>query len=120
MNDRELLDLAALREELVSAKRDAHNSEVALKAAYEKQGELRAELADSDEELDTVIHHNIDLQQRLADQSKLLHMAKELLSTITMHRAMSPADWCDSFKKEVADRIEKIGAFLNTSPESKP
>jgi multidrug efflux pump subunit AcrA (membrane-fusion protein) len=63
-------ELAALREELATAKRNEHNSEVAYKAAIEKQEELRAELADSEEELDTVIHHNIDLQQRLADAER--------------------------------------------------
>lgn len=40
-------ELAALREELATAKRNEHNSEVALKAAYEKQEELRALLAAS-------------------------------------------------------------------------
>jgi hypothetical protein len=38
-------ELAALREELAQAKRNEHNSEVAYKAAIEKQGELREELA---------------------------------------------------------------------------
>lgn len=34
-------------------------------AALSREAALREELADSEEELDTVIHHNIDLQQRL-------------------------------------------------------
>ncbi|MNS87112.1 hypothetical protein D3C72_1210420 [compost metagenome] len=44
-----------------------------MKNAFEYEAELaalREDLADSEEELDTVIHHNIDLQQRLADAER--------------------------------------------------
>ena len=48
----------------------------------------------------------------------LLHMSKELLTTISRNGAtLRPADWCDNFKAEVADRIEKIGAAIS-SPEN--
>lgn len=46
-------ELAALREELATAKRNEYNSEVAYKAAIEKQGELREELRDSNQKLDS-------------------------------------------------------------------
>lgn len=48
----------------------------------------------------------------------LLCMAKELLTTISRNGAtLKPADWCDNFKAEVADRIEKIDAAIS-SPEN--
>lgn len=65
------------------------------------------------------------LQQRLTAAEKratefegLLHMSKELLTTISRHAATTkPNDWCDSFKAEVADRIEKIGIALKPVDE---
>lgn len=51
-----------------------------------------------------------DAERRNADQLEMLHMAKELISTISLHRTMAPNDWCDSFKAEVADRLEKLRA----------
>ena len=51
--------LAALREELATSKRNEHNSEVAYKAAIEKQDELRDRK-----------NSIVDLQQRLADAER--------------------------------------------------
>lgn len=56
-------------------------------------------------------------EQRNSEVVALLHMAKELLSTISMHKTMSPADWCEIFKSEVVDRIGKIDAALSASTE---
>ena len=57
-------------------------------------------------------------EQRSGELEGLLHMSKELLTTISRHGASTkPVDWCDSFKAEVADRIEKIGAALKPAAE---
>lgn len=57
-------------------------------------------------------------EQRAGEFEGLLHMSKELLTTISRHGvATKPNDWCDSFKAEVADRIEKIGAALKPAEE---
>jgi chromosome segregation ATPase len=56
---------AALREELATAKRSEHNSEVAYKAAIEKQEELREELTELEDEFDTLEHSNISLKLSL-------------------------------------------------------
>jgi chromosome segregation ATPase len=62
-------ELAALREELATAKRNEHNSEVAYKAAIEKQEELREELREEltelEDEFDTLEHSNISLKLSL-------------------------------------------------------
>lgn len=57
-------------------------------------------------------------EQRAGKFEELLHMSRELLTTISRHGLNTkPNDWCDSFKAEVADRIEKIGAALNPAAE---
>lgn len=56
---------AALREELAAAKRSEHNSEVAYKAAIEKQEELREELYQSKEARDAEMLSGIRLQKSL-------------------------------------------------------
>lgn len=87
-------------------------------AAQAELAALREELADTVDDLDTAVHHNIDLQFKNAEAMKLLHMSKELLSTISLHKTMAPADWCDSFKNEVADRLEKLRNALAQPTES--
>ena len=62
--------LAALREDLVTAKRNEHNSEVAYKSAIERQEELRTELAELEEEFDTLEHSNVTLKLSLADAER--------------------------------------------------
>ena len=48
----------------------------------------------------------------------LLCMSKELLTTISRNGStLRPADWCDNFKAEVADRIQKIDTAIS-SPEN--
>ncbi|WP_454844104.1 hypothetical protein [Pseudomonas gorinensis] len=86
---------------------------------------LREELAGSNRRLGACINQIEEQQQRLAaaeqrnaEQLSLLHMSKELLSMISLHRTMAPNDWCDSFKKEVADRLEKLRAVLANPTES--
>jgi len=97
----------------------------ALVQANAQVAALREELAELEDEFDTLEHSNITLklklsaaEQRNADQLKLLHMSKELLSTISLHKAMAPNDWCDSFKNEVADRLEKLRSALAKPTES--
>lgn len=54
-----------------------------------------------------------NLKLKVREYEDLLNISKELLTTISRHGATTkPVDWCDSFKAEVADRIEKIGAAL--------
>jgi hypothetical protein len=60
-------DLAALREELATAKRNEHNSEVAYKAAIEKQGELREDLAAIVNNRNELKHRLTAAEQRNAD-----------------------------------------------------
>ncbi|MNY45136.1 hypothetical protein D3C86_1802190 [compost metagenome] len=76
---------------------------------------MREELAkerrwkdDADFSLSDYRRRLADAERRNVDQLKLLHMAQELLSTISLHKTMAPNDWCDSFKAEVADRLEKL------------
>lgn len=100
-----------------------HMSEVSIliEGYAEAQSELaalREELSETADDLDTAVHHNIDLQFRSAEALKLLHMSKELLSTISLHRTMAPSDWCGSFNHEVTDRLEKLRAFLTKPTES--
>lgn len=68
-------ELAALREELVTSKRNEHNSEVAYKAAIEKQEELRDRK-----------NSIVDLQQRLtaAEQRNADTIAKLELAASMM------------------------------------
>lgn len=51
-------ELTALREDLATAKRNEHNSEVAYKAAIERQDELREDLA-------AIINNRNELKERL-------------------------------------------------------
>jgi hypothetical protein len=87
-------ELAALREELATAKRNEHNSEVAYKAAIEKQEELREELAKSGRAdhlrqriafLTTEIHKQAErltaAEQRNAESSASLQLATRLLAS---------------------------------------
>lgn len=54
-----------------------------------------------------------NLKLKVREYEALLNISKELLTTISRHGATTkPVDWCDSFKAEVADRIEKIGDAL--------
>lgn len=117
-------ELSALREENERLKSESF--EELYNAAIDERDALREELAlankllaTHERQLDRMIEHSDDLQQRLtaaeqrnADQLAMLHMAKELLSTISLHKTMAPADWCESFKNEVADRLEKLRAAL--------
>lgn len=79
---------------------------------------IETELVETVDDLDTVTRHNIDLQLKNQELTSLLYVAKELLSTISMHTAIAPTNWCDSFKNEVSDRIKKIGAALASAADS--
>jgi len=58
------------------------------------------------------------LKLRVGKCEALLNMSRELLTAISRHGATTrPVDWCESFKSEVADRIEKIGAALKPAAE---
>jgi len=95
--DTAVAEVAALREELEQAKRDRDCEQ---RACIEANASLKA------------------AEQRNSEQLSLLHMSKELLSTISLHRTMAPNDWCDSFKNEVADRLENLRAVLAKPTES--
>lgn len=60
------VELAMLREELAAAKRNEHNSEVAYRAAIEKQEELRAELGECKGEYDRAVNRVAAAEQRNA------------------------------------------------------
>lgn len=96
-------DYDALKAENESLRKDAkYWSE-----AHDRELEWSAQLIGEREELSK------DSERYLG----LLYMAKELLTTISRNGAtMRPADWCENFKSEVADRIEKIDAAIS-SPE---
>lgn len=102
---------ASLTEQELKAKLDA---------ALAREAALRESLSDKREEYNKLGDRYDALQQRLtvseqraAEFEGLLHMSKELLTTISRHGVTTkPNDWCDSFKAEVSDRIEKIEAAL--------
>lgn len=108
---------AALTEQEINTKLDA---------ALGREAALREELDALEEEFDTLEHTNITLklslsvsEQRSDEFEGLLHMSKELLTTISRHGVTTkPNDWCDSFKAEVAGSIEKIGAALKPAEKS--
>lgn len=129
----------ALREELAAllesyeAMRDRKNSIVYLQqrltVAERRESEAREELLELSRKLDVFYSrsHGIknlseiekandeakNLKLKVREYEDLLNISKELLTTISRHGATTkPVDWCDSFKAEVADRIEKIGAAL--------
>lgn len=54
----------------------------------------------------------VRLRAKLTEYQSLLCVSSELLKTINMHTAMSPSQWCDSFQREVKDRIQKVDAAL--------
>lgn len=59
-----------------------------------------------------------NLKLKVREYEDILNISKELLTTISRHGATTkPVGWCDSFKAEVADRIEKIGAALKPAAE---
>lgn len=95
------------------------DNEVVLASEHDRVlAALREELAVTDKEVEGLQSALSDSEKRNADQLALLHMSTELLSTISLHRAMAPNDWCDSFKNEVSDRLEKLRAFLAQPTES--
>lgn len=100
-----------------------------LTVAEQREAEAREELLELSRKLDVFYSrsHGIknlseiekandkakDLKLKVCEYEVLLNISKELLTTISRHGATTkPVDWCDSFKAEVADRIEKIGAAL--------
>lgn len=130
---------AALREELAAlresyeAMRDRKSSIVYLQqrltVAEQRESEAREELLELSRKLDVFYSrsHGIknlseiekandeakNLKLKVREYEDILNISKELLTTISRHGATTkPVDWCDSFKAEVADRIEKIGAAL--------
>ena len=132
-----LEEMAALRESY-EAMRDRKNSIVALQqrltVAERRESEAREELLELSRKLDVFYSRthgikNLSEIEKANDEAKnlklkvreyevLLNISKELLTTISRHGATTkPVDWCDSFKAEVAGRIEKIGAALKPAAE---
>lgn len=130
-------ELAALRESY-EAMRDRKNSIVYLQqrltSAEQRESEAREELLELSRKLDVFYSrsHGIknlseiekandeakNLKLKVCEYEVLLNISKELLTTISRHGATTkPVDWCDSFKAEIAGRIEKIGAALKPSEE---
>jgi chromosome segregation ATPase len=60
-------ELAALREELTTSKRNEHNSEVAYKAAIEKQAELREDFGIVSEERDRAGRNASAFEERMGE-----------------------------------------------------
>lgn len=100
-----------------------------LTSAEQRESEAREELLELSRKLDVFYSrsHGIknlseiekandeakNLKLKVREYEALLNISKELLTTISRHWATTkPVDWCDSFKAEVADRIEKIGDAL--------
>ena len=100
-----------------------------LSVAERRESEAREELLELSRKLDVFYSrsHGIknlseiekandeakNLKLKVREYEDLLNISKELLTTISRHGATTkPVDWCDSFKAEVADRIEKIRAEL--------
>lgn len=130
-------ELAALRESYESM-RDRKNSIVDLQqrltVAEQREAEAREELLELSRKLEVFYSRshgikNLSEIEKANDKAKslklrvgkceaLLNMSRELLTTISRHGATTrPVDWCESFKSEVADRIEKIGAALKPAAE---
>ena len=132
---------AALRESLTD-KRDEYNKlgdrydalQQRLTAAEQREAEAREELLELSRKLEVFYSRshgikNLSEIEKANDKAKslklrvgkceaLLNMSRELLTTISRHGATTrPIDWCESFKSEVADRIEKIGAALKPAAE---
>ena len=122
--------LAALREELATSKRNEHNSEVAYKAAIEKQEELRAErnefsltasrLKVDNENYDRLLVRKSnqcdDVQKRLADaERRNAELLKAVEQSIEWFETMSSAD--GSGHADLARAIRRIAA-LNPNPEA--
>lgn len=64
-----------------------------------------------------LVQQRLTVAERRTDSLEaLLYMSKELITTMS-RGGLKPSDWCDSFKSEVADRIEKIGAALKPAEE---
>lgn len=124
---------AALRQ--VKANWDyAQDKQQRLTVAEQRESEAREEILELSRKLDVFYSgtHGIknlseiekandkakNLKLKVCEYQVLLNMSKELLTTISRHGATTkPVDWCDSFKAEVADRIEKIGAALKPAAE---
>lgn len=100
-----------------------------LTVAEQREAEAREELLELSRKLDVFYSrsHGIknlseiekandeakNLKLKVREYEDILNIIKELLTTISRHGATTkPVDWCDSFKAEVADRIEKIGDAL--------
>ena len=132
-------ELATLRESYESM-RDRKNSIVDLQqrltVAERRESEAREELLELSRKLDVFYSRshgikNLSEIEKANDEAKnlklkvreyevLLNISKELLTTISRHGATTkPVDWCDSFKAEVAGRIEKIGAALKPAADAK-
>lgn len=92
-------ELAALREDLATAKRNEHNSEVALKAAYERQDELRKVIANTDQTL-----FNKSLRLTAAEQRNA-----ELGIDAGRYRKLQL--WMASNVKEGWQEVEKMGGI---------
>ena len=105
-----------------------------LTVAEQRESEAREELLELSRKLDVFYSrsHGIknlseiekandeakNLKLKVCEYEVLLNISKELLTTISRHGATTkPVDWCDSFKAEVAGRIEKIGAALKPAAE---
>ena len=105
-----------------------------LTVAEQRESEAREELLELSRKLDVFYSRthgikNLSEIEKANDEAKnlklkvreyevLLNISKELLTTISRHGATTkPVDWCDSFKAEVAGRIEKIGAALKPAAE---
>lgn len=95
-----------------------------LNARDEEVAQLRL-LVRSGQEVEDHLSKQIDISEitiqglraKLSEAQVLLSTSSELLRTISMHTAMSPSQWCDSFQREVKDRIQKIAAALSASAE---
>ena len=132
---------AALREELDQARATgksymemSEELQQRLTVAERQESEAREELLELSRKLDVFYSrsHGIknlseiekandeakNLKLKVCEYEVLLNISKELLTTISRHGATTkPVDWCDSFKAEIAGRIEKIGAALKPSEE---
>jgi hypothetical protein len=111
-------ELATLREELDTSKRNEHNSEVAYKAAIEKQEELREDFDIVSEERDNAKRNasafeermgnlqveNGELQQRLTAAEQRNAELEALLDT------PHTSDWFEGVKLEAGHQIKRWGS----------